>query len=57
MISNYFHTQIETRRKIETKIIIIVIPREKRMDEAVSAGSSLSYAAFESLTREREREA
>jgi len=53
MISNYFHTQIETKRKIETKIIIIVMPREKRKDEAVSNGSSLSYPAFESLTTEK----
>lgn len=53
MISNYFHTQIETKRKIETKIIIIVMLREKRKDEAVSNGSSLSYPAFKSLTTEK----
>jgi hypothetical protein len=53
MIPNYFHSQIETKRKIETKIIIIFMPREKRKDEAVSSGSSLSYPAFESQTTEK----
>lgn len=53
MISNYFHMQIETKRKIETKIIIIFMPREKRTDEAVSDGSSLSYPALESLMTEK----
>lgn len=54
MISNYFHKQIETERKIEMKIIIIVMPREKRKDEAVSNGRQFAFLLSVRISHDRE---